>query len=163
MVKEMDQWLSHFADLTQEKYAKANMKQAGTGAAGGLGFAFLSYTNAVLQSGVKIVLDETKLESYVKDADIVITGEGRLDGQTVMGKAPIGVAEIANKYGKKVLAFSGCVTKDASLCNEHGIDAFFPILRSVTTLDEAMEAERARENLSATVEQVFRLIKCMKK
>lgn len=163
MVKEMDQWLSHFAKLTQDKYEKANMKQAGTGAAGGLGFAFLSYTNAVLASGVKIVLDETNLESYVKDADIVITGEGRLDGQTVMGKAPIGVAEIAKKYGKKVLAFSGCVTKDASLCNEYGIDAFFPILRSVTTLDEAMEAERASENLSATVEQVFRLIKCMKK
>ena len=163
MVKEMDQWLYHFANLTQEKYEKANMKQAGTGAAGGLGFAFLSYTNAVLASGVKIVLDETNLESYVKDADIVITGEGRLDGQTVMGKAPIGVAEIAKKYGKKVLAFSGCVTKDASLCNEYGIDAFFPILRSVTTLDEAMEAERASENLSAAVEQVFRLIKCMKK
>ena len=61
----------------------------------------------------------------VKDADVVITGEGRLDGQTVMGKAPIGVAKIAKKYGKPVIAFAGCVTPDAVKCNEHGIDAFF--------------------------------------
>lgn len=128
---------------------------------GGLGFAFLSYTNAVLESGVKIVLEETKLEQYIKNADIVITGEGRLDGQTVMGKAPIGVAGMAKKYGKRVLAFSGCTTEDAVLCNHHGIDAFFPILRSVTTLEEAMSPEKARENLAATVEQVFRLIACL--
>lgn len=95
-------------------------------AAGGLGFAFLSYTNAVLESGIKIVLDEVRLESYIADADIVITGEGRLDGQTVMGKAPIGVAGIAKKYRKPVIAFSGCVTEDATACNQHGIDAFFP-------------------------------------
>lgn len=160
MIMEMDKWLAYYAKLTQEKYPKANMKQAGTGAAGGLGFAFLSYTNAVLESGIKIILDETKLEAYVKEADIVITGEGRLDAQTVMGKAPIGVAEIAKKHGKKVLAFSGCVAEDAVLCNQHGIDAFFPILRTVTTLKEAMEPENARENLTATVEQIFRLIKC---
>ncbi len=121
----------------------------------------MSYTNAVLESGVKIVLEETKLEEYIKNADIVITGEGRLDGQTVMGKAPIGVANMAKKYGKRVLAFSGCVTEDAVLCNQHGIDAFFPILRSVTTLEEAMSPEKARENLAATVEQVFRLIACL--
>ena len=161
MIMEMDQWLAHYAKLTQEKYSKADCKKAGTGAAGGLGFAFLSYTNAVLESGIKIILEETKLESYIKDADLVITGEGRLDGQTVMGKAPIGVAEIAKKHGKIVLAFSGCVTEDAVLCNQHGIDAFFPILRTVTTLQEAMEPENARENLMATVEQVFRLIKCL--
>lgn len=162
MITQMDQWLSSYARLTREKYPKANMKQAGTGAAGGLGFAFLSYTNAVLESGIKIILDETKLESYVKDADIIITGEGRLDGQTVMGKAPIGVAQIAKKYGKTVLAFSGCVTEDAVLCNQHGIDAFFPILRTVTTLNEALDSENARKNMAAAVEQVFRLIKTLR-
>lgn len=160
MIMDMDQWLTDYARITEEKYPKANRNIAGTGAAGGLGFAFLSYTNAVLESGVQIILDETKLESYIKDADLVITGEGRLDGQTVMGKAPIGVAEIAKKHGKRVLAFSGCVTEDAILCNQHGIDAFFPILRTVTTLNEAMNPENARENFIATVEQVFRLIKC---
>ena len=158
MIVQMDQWLAEYARLTQEKYAKANRYQAGTGAAGGLGFAFLAYTNATLESGIKIILEETKLESYIKDADFVITGEGRLDGQTVMGKAPIGVAGIAKKYGKKVLAFSGCVTEDAVLCNAHGIDAFFPILRTVTTLEEAMNPENAKNNLTAAAEQVFRLI-----
>ena len=158
MIMQMDKWLADYAGLTQEKYPKANMKQAGTGAAGGLGFAFLSYMNASLESGIKIILDETKLESYVREADMVITGEGRLDGQTVMGKAPIGVANIAKKYGKTVIAFSGCVTEDAVLCNEHGIDAFFPILRTVTTLSDAMDSENARKNMISTVEQVFRMI-----
>ncbi|MDD6232707.1 MAG: glycerate kinase [Frisingicoccus sp.] len=158
MIMQMDKWLADYAGLTQKKYPKANMNQAGTGAAGGLGFAFLSYMNASLESGIKIILDETKLESYVREADMVITGEGRLDGQTVMGKAPIGVANIAKKYGKTVIAFSGCVTEDAVVCNEHGIDAFFPILRTVTTLNDAMDSENARKNMVSTVEQVFRMI-----
>ena len=92
------------------------------------------------------------------NADIVVTGEGCLDGQTVFGKAPIGVAGIAKKYDKTVIAFSGSVTEDATICNEYGIDAYFPILRKVQTLQEAMDSENAKENLAATVEQVFRLI-----
>ena len=88
----------------------------------------------------------------------MITGEGRLDGQSVMGKAPVGVARLAKKYGKKVLAFSGSVTKEARACNEAGIDAYFPILREVVTLEEAMEKERARRNMRDAVEQVMRLL-----
>ena len=163
MIMQMDKWLAYYVALSREKYPHANMNQAGTGAAGGLGFAFLTYTNAVLESGVKIVLEETELEKYVKDADIVVTGEGRLDGQTVMGKAPVGVAAIAKKYGKKVIAFSGCVTEDAIACNEHGIDAFFPILRGVVSLSEAMDTKNAAKNMAATVEQAFRLIRLMDK
>ena len=158
MIAQMDEWLGNYAKLTTEKYPHANAKQSGTGAAGGLGFAFLSYTNAVLESGIKIVLEETKLEDYITSADIVVTGEGRLDGQTVFGKAPIGVAGLAKKHDKKVIAFSGCVTEDAVACNAHGIDAFFPILRGVQTLQEAMNPDNARKNMSASVEQVFRLI-----
>lgn len=158
MIKAMDMWLTHYAKLTSEKYEKANANQAGTGAAGGLGYAFLAYTNAVLESGIKIILEETKLEIYVKDADIVVTGEGRLDGQTVFGKAPIGVANIAKKYDKTVIAFAGSVAPVAKACNEHGIDAFFPIIRSVLTLPEAMVPEIAKENMTDTAEQVFRLI-----
>ena len=90
--------------------------------------------------------------------DVVVTGEGRLDGQTVFGKAPIGVAKIAKKFDKPVIAFSGAVTEDAVACNEHGIDAFFPILRRIQTLQEAMEPSNARDNMAATVEQVFRLM-----
>ena len=158
MIIQMDKWLAYYAKLTSEKYTKADAKYPGTGAAGGMGFAFLAYTNAVLESGIKIILEETNLESYVKDADVVVTGEGRLDGQTVFGKAPIGVAKIAKKYNKTVLAFAGAVTKDAILCNEHGIDAFFPILRRIQTLQEAMEPSMAKENMITTVEQVFRLM-----
>lgn len=161
MIVQMDQWLENYAALTAMKYDGTNAKQAGTGAAGGMGFAFLSYMNAVLESGIQIVLEETRLEEYVKDADIVITGEGRLDGQTIFGKAPIGVAEIAKKYNKMVLAFSGCVTEDAVVCNKYGIDAFFPILREVQTIQEAMNTKNARKNMVATVEQVFCLLKRM--
>ena len=75
-----------------------------------------------------------------------------------MGKAPIGVARLAKKYGKRVVAFSGCVTEAAELCNEHGIDAFFPVLRSVTTLEEALDPKNAYQNLTATAYQVFRLL-----
>ena len=157
MILQMDKWLKNYARLARELNPAADREYPGTGAAGGLGFAFLSFTNAVLESGIKIVLEETRLEDFVKDADVVITGEGRLDGQTVMGKAPIGVAKIAKKYGKPVLAFAGCVTPDAVACNEHGIDAFFPILRGVVTLQEAMDAANARRNMADTVEQAFRL------
>ena len=75
-----------------------------------------------------------------------------------MGKAPIGVAKLAKKYNKKVIAFSGCVTEDAEVCNAHGIDAFFPILRGVTTLEEALDTDTAYKNLTATAYQVFRLL-----
>ena len=162
MIRDMDGWLAKYAELAKTVNPKADAEIPGTGAAGGLGFAFSVFTNAVLESGISIVLEETRLEDYVKDADIVITGEGRLDGQTVMGKAPIGVAKTAKKFGKTVLAFSGCVTEDAVACNEHGIDAFFPILRGVVSLDEAMDSENARRNMTSTVEQVFRLIKAFK-
>ena len=159
MITEMDGWLAHFAEVAQESFENADANQPGTGAAGGLGFAFLSFLNASLQSGITIVLEETKLEEYIRQADLVVTGEGRLDSQTVMGKAPAGVAALAQKHGKKVIAFSGCVTEDAAVCNEHGIGAFFPILRTVAPLAEAMSAEVARKNMTATAEQVFRLIK----
>ena len=158
MVEELDEALLHYAELSKETFDHADRLYPGTGAAGGMGFAFLTYTNAVLESGIKIVLEETGLEEVMKDADFVITGEGRLDSQTALGKAPIGVAHLAKKHGKKVLAFAGCLTPDAGVCNENGIDAFFPILRRVITVQEAMEKETARENMIRSVEQVFRLI-----
>ena len=157
MIMQMDRWLLSYADLAAKTFPTADPDLAGAGAAGGLGFAFMTFTNAVLESGIRIVLEETHLEDYIKDADLVITGEGRLDAQTVMGKAPAGVADIARKYGKPVIAFAGSVTKDARACNEHGIDAFFPILRGVSTLQEAMDPENARQNMIDTVEQVMRL------
>ena len=155
----MDAWLNRYAKIAESVSPKANPDAPGSGAAGGLGFAFLSFTNAKLKSGIAIVLEKTKMEEDVKTADIVVTGEGRLDAQTVMGKAPIGIAKIAKKYGKRVIAFSGCANDDAEVCNEYGIDAFFPILREVTTLERALAPEYAYKNLEATAYQVFRIFK----
>lgn len=176
MIRQMDAWLSNYAGIAlsfkeerKAEDASVNLVNVGVdasfpgaGAAGGLGFAFRVFMNAELQSGIQIVLRETELEEKVKDADYVITGEGRLDGQTVMGKAPIGVAEIAKKYGKPVLAFSGCVAEDAGVCNEYGIDAFFSILCNAGTIAEVSECEQATWNMTTTVEQIFRLIKTLK-
>ena len=158
MIRDMDTWLSRYAEISKTVSDKADKDYEGAGAAGGLGFAFQAFTNAELKSGIQIILEEIGIENDIKDADIVVTGEGRLDSQTVMGKAPIGVARLAKKYGKKVIAFSGCVTDEAEVCNEHGIDAFFPILRGVSTLEEALDIGNAYKNLTATAYQVFRLI-----
>jgi len=177
MIKDMDGWLSNYAAITQEAIAdinaainrpaanasaeemQADMNYPGCGAAGGMGFAFRSFLNAKLEPGIEIILEETGLEEQVKTADIVVTGEGRMDSQTVMGKVPVGVAKIAKKYGKKVIAFCGCATEDAGLCNDYGIDAYFPILRGIVSAEEAMDRVNAMNNLEKTSEQVFRLLK----
>ena len=155
----MDGWLGRYAEMAKGVFPNADPEYPGSGAAGGLGFAFMTFLSASLESGIKIILSETGIEEHIKDADIVVTGEGRIDFQTAMGKAPIGVAKLAKKHGKKVIAFAGCVTEDAEECNNHGIDAFFPIIRGITTLDEALNKENAVKNLCATAYQVFRIIK----
>lgn len=158
MVADMDRWLIKYARLASEVSSKADPRFPGAGAAGGLGFAFLTFTNAVLESGADIILRQTGLEQNIQKADIVITGEGRLDGQTAMGKGPMAVAALAKNYGKPVIALCGCVGEDAENCNRRGIDAYFPILQSVTTLEDALQPESAKQNLTATATQVFRLI-----
>lgn len=161
MIEQMDMWLKKYAKLTKTVIKGADENATGTGAAGGMGYALLAYLNAELISGIDLVMKETGLEKHIMDADLVITGEGRLDGQSYMGKTPVGVAKLAKRYHKPVIAFSGCVTEDAALCNEHGIDAFFPILREPCSLDEAMNVGHAYNNLKNTAYQVFRLIKCV--
>ncbi len=163
-ISKMDTWLFNFAKLTKKVCPNSNINLEGAGAAGGLGFAFHAYTNAVLEPGINIIIQETKLEEQIKNADFVITGEGRLDSQTVMGKAPIGIAKIAKKYHKPVLALAGSISNNANACNENGIDAYFSILQNVATLNEAMNKENALENMTCVSEQVMRLIlatKCL--
>ncbi len=157
----LDKGLRNYSDAVKKVTGKDTATYPGTGAAGGLGYAFLTFLNASLESGINIILDEIRLEEDIKDADIVITGEGKLDFQTAMGKAPIGVARLAKKYGKKVIAFGGGVTEDAYKCNEEGIDALFSILQLPITLEEAMEEKTARKNLIASSYQVFRLIRTL--
>lgn len=159
VVADMDRWLSAYADIAKGLDPSIDPRTPGAGAAGGLGFAFLAFLHATLRSGVRIVLEESGLEADVADADIVVTGEGRLDAQTALGKVPCGVAALARKHGKPVIAFAGCVDGDAAVCEACGFSACFPILRDVSSRAEAMEPERARANLSAAVEQAFRLIR----
>lgn len=157
-VEKMDGWLTRYGEKVRKINPMADPETSGAGAAGGLGFAFLAFTKAVLEPGIQMVLEETGMEESVKDADLVITGEGCLDSQTVMGKVPVGVAGLAKKYRKPVLAFAGSVSPDAGICNAYGIDAYFPIVRRIQTLQEAMEPENARRNLTDAVEQALRLV-----
>ena len=156
--KKLDAGMANFAKITADSLGQDNSNAPGAGAAGGLGFAFLSYIGAELTPGIELLLDATGLENELNDADVVVTGEGRLDHQTAMGKAPVGVARLAKKHGAKVAAFAGAVTEGAAACNDAGIDAFFPIVRGVTTLEDAMKKETAQKNMAAAVEQVFRLL-----
>ena len=157
-VAMMDTWLARYAKAVRDFAPQADPDMPGAGAAGGIGFAFAAFLKGRLMRGIDMVLESVGLEEAVKTADLVITGEGRLDGQTAMGKAPVGVARLAKQYGRKVIAFAGAVTPQARECNARGIDAFFPILRTVCTLDEAMDKENAKQNMADTVEQVLRLI-----
>ena len=155
----LDEAMNRYAAVVESTLGIRCRDIPGAGAAGGLGFACLAFLNAVLTPGIDLVLNAVDLESELLDADIVVTGEGRLDEQTAMGKAPVGVAKRAKKYGAKVIAFAGSVTEGAGACNKEGIDAFFPIVRGVTTLDEAMSKETAMANMRAASEQVFRLFR----
>ena len=157
LLSQMDLWMKRYSELVKEYNPAANPEAPGSGAAGGLGFAFRSFLQGELKSGVSLILEETKLSEKMQGADLVITGEGRLDEQSSMGKAPIGVAKLAKAQGIPVLAFAGAVTVGAKACNQAGIDAYFPILREITTLEDAMNKENARRNLEDTVEQVIRL------
>ena len=156
--KKLDEDMAHFARITSETLGNDHRNTPGAGAAGGLGFAFLSYLGASLTPGIELILHAIGLEQELSHADIVVTGEGRLDFQTAMGKAPVGVAKLAKNYHAKVIAFAGSVTKEANACNKEGIDAFFPILRGVCTLAQAMDPATAKANMTAAVEQVFRLL-----
>lgn len=159
MIRDMDLWLSRYAELITAAIPSADENAEGAGAAGGLGFAFMSCLNGRAERGVRLIIEKTRLLDYIKKSDIVVTGEGRLDSQTVMGKAPIGVAKLAKSVGKTVIAFSGCVTEDSEVCNRFGIDAFFPIVRGAVSAPEAMDSENAKKNMEFAVRQAFRLIK----
>lgn len=158
MVEQLDAGLKNYAEVIKRQLHLDNMDVPGSGAAGGLGYAFVTFLQGRLEPGISIILDTVDLEKEIQTADLIITGEGRLDAQTAMGKAPAGVAKLAKQYGKKVIAFCGAATADAAECNKVGMDAYFPILRCPMTIEEAMEPETAKQNITLTTEQVFRLI-----
>ncbi len=156
MVVFMDEAMARFERITKSLFPQADGNSPGCGAAGGLGFAFTYYLQGKLQSGIELILSQIGLDEQMQEMDIVVTGEGRLDGQSYMGKVPVGVAKLAKKYGKPVISLSGGVTEDAKACNDWGVDAFFPIVKGPCSLQEAME--NGSKNLTDMTEQVFRLI-----
>ena len=158
-VIKMDSWLEKFADLTEKKYQDADRNYPGSGAAGGLGFAFRSFLNAELVPGIELMISASGLDKEIENADIVVTGEGCLDDQSLMGKVPAGIAAAAKKYNKTVIAFAGMLKVTDNSLNSCGIDACFSVLRKPMSLEEAMNPETTQKNLELTSEQVFRLIK----
>lgn len=157
MVKQLDDGLKHFAGLVKEKNGTKFHTQKGAGAAGGLGFAFVAFLSAKLRPGIEIITQTIALEDEIKKADLVITGEGRMDFQSTMGKTPTGVAKLAKRHHKPVIALAGSVQRCAKDCHKHGIDAYFCILNEPMSLEEAMRKDNAIRNLKMTAEQVIRL------
>jgi glycerate kinase len=138
MVAELDANLEHFAKIIHQTTGKDVVRTHGAGAAGGLGAAFLAFLNAELKSGIDIVLDALHFESHLENADLVITGEGRIDSQSLYGKAPIGVAKRAQKHQCPVIVIAGSIEGDVRLIQEQGIDSVFSVVSEHISLSDAL-------------------------
>ena len=154
-ISKMELWLENFADITANLFKKDKRLAEGAGAAGGLGFALISYLGAELKSGIELIIRASGIEEKMVGADFVITGEGRMDLQSAMGKAPVGIAAPAKRNGARVIAFCGALGAGAEDLYSLGIDAIFPITPPWMPLNEAMRPCVARANLSRTAIQVF--------
>ncbi|MFD3448228.1 glycerate kinase [Microbacteriaceae bacterium 4G12] len=160
-VEELDKAMEHFAKLIHEHYQIDVQKISGSGAAGGLGGALTGGLQAKIESGAELVMKLIRLEEYVKNADIVITGEGSLDQQSIMGKVPVGVAKLAKKHHKTVIGIGGRMDTNLHKLNEY-LDAVFSIQTQCRTLEEALLPEVASLQLKVTVEQIVKLINQVK-
>ncbi|MEH3746370.1 glycerate kinase [Klebsiella pneumoniae] len=157
MIVELDRNLAHYADVIKTSLQVDVKSIPGAGAAGGMGAALMAFLNAELRSGIEIVTEALKLEEQIHDCSLVVTGEGRLDSQSVHGKVPVGVARVAKKYRKPVIGIAGSLTHDVGVVHQHGIDAVFSVLTSVSTLEEAFRGAfdniyRASRNIAATLQ-----------
>lgn len=157
MVRELDEGLKSFAKVIRTHTGTDVERQAGSGAAGGLGGGLVAFLGATLASGIDMVLEAIGFDELIRGADLIVTGEGKLDGQTAMGKAPRGVLDAARKQRIPVVAVGGAVESVGEL-NRQGFAAVFPILPGPATLERAMENGYARSNVRRTVEQLIRTI-----
>ncbi|SUV07683.1 glycerate kinase family protein [Priestia megaterium] len=157
MVKQLDRNLAHYAAVIEKEMDIHIQNVPGAGAAGGLGGGLLAFLSAELKPGVDIVIKATQLESYIKNADLVITGEGRIDGQTIYGKTPIGVAKTAKKHSVPVIAIAGSIGTGSEAVYEHGISALFSVVPGAVDLSEALE--KASENIERTAKNVASVIR----
>lgn len=160
MVEVLDQNLTHFADVAEKALGTACREIKGAGAAGGLGWGLLAFLHADLKRGIDIVLAAVDFEDEVQDADLVITGEGRIDSQTIYGKTPIGVAKAAKSYDVPVIGIAGSVSRDSDAVYQHGIDALFSIVPGAVPLEDAFE--HAAEYMERTARDIAASIKLAK-
>lgn len=156
MVEALDQGLRHFAQLIHTTQGIAIDQLAGAGAAGGLGGGLVAFLNARLTPGIEMVLDALRFDTQITGADLIITGEGKLDAQTCMGKTPLGILRRAQQQGIPVVALGGAVEASEAL-NQCGFLAIFPILPYPTSLTEAMDSSFTQQNIERTIAQVLRL------
>lgn len=157
MIVRLDRALAHFAQIIQRDLAVDVLQLEGGGAAGGMGAALYAFCGARLRPGIEIVTDALHLAELVADADLVITGEGRIDSQTIHGKVPVGVAKVAQRYNVPVIAIAGSLTADVGVVHQHGLDAVFSVIYSVCTLEEALA--NAAENVRMTARNVAAVLK----
>lgn len=149
MVAALDNALGHYAKIIARDLDIDVLSLAGGGAAGGMGAALYAFCGATLRQGIEIVTDALRLDEQVADADIVITGEGRIDSQTIHGKVPVGVAKVAKRYSKPVIGIAGSLTADVGVVHDHGIDAVFSVLYSICTLEDALGNAQANLRMAA--------------
>lgn len=162
MIKELDKGLESFAQVVLHELGTDIHNIVGAGAAGGLGAAFSGFLQAQLQSGIQLILDVIEVEDQMQGVDFVITGEGKLDGQTSMGKAPLGIAQLAREHHIPVIALAGGVTEEASTLNRLGITSCFSIMNAPMPLEQAMDSKVTFDNLRFTTSQLFRLIQAVR-
>ena len=156
MIRELDNNLSHYADVIKTSLRVDVKEVPGAGAAGGMGAALMAFLGAELKSGIEIVTTALNLEEHIHDCTLVVTGEGRIDSQSIHGKVPVGVAHVAKKYHKPVIGIAGSLTRDVGVVHQYGIDAVFSVLTSIGTLEEAFRGAfdniyRASRNIAATL------------
>ncbi|MBC2582058.1 glycerate kinase [Clostridium sp. DJ247] len=152
----LDDNLKHYADIIKKQLGKDVLNEPGAGAAGGLGAGLMAFLNGTLKKGIEMVIEYAGLEEKVKDADMVWTGEGSIDFQTQYGKTPLGVATVAKKYNKPVIALAGRVGEGIDVLYGMGIDSIFGIMKGVTSLEEALV--KGQENTENTAESIIRLM-----
>lgn len=158
MVRQLDDGLRNFARVIRDLTGEDIENTPGAGAAGGLGAGFKALLGARLVSGIDMILETAGFERLLDDCDLVITGEGRMDAQTLRGKAPFGVLKAAARHGVPVVAIAGSVDRCEEL-NECGFHAVFPVQCGPLTLEDAMDGERAAGNVRRTVRQMMRLLR----
>lgn len=150
-IPAMDEALRRYAEKVRGFRGEVDHETPGSGAAGGLGFAFCAVLGAELLPGSQLVIEETKLEEYIAGANLVITGEGRLDAQTAMGKAPAAVAALAQAHGVPAIALAGSVEAEEDILRKMGLTAWYGINdRAACDLATAMQPEVARRNMAET-------------